>query len=119
MNSIGLALTDTLDDLISDERIDPQLAMKILTTFDEAMTLNLQSKVKARLTFKVCRPNPPRQAVPDLEDEHAWSWVKPGLLTLLCRGASIHIDSVTRSGPFSSKMLPSRWRAALRCRPTR
>lgn len=51
--SIGLALTDTLDDLISDERINPQLAMKILSNFDQAITEALQKNVKARLQFKV------------------------------------------------------------------
>lgn len=51
--SIGLALTDTLDDLISDERINPQLAMKILGNFDQAITEALQKNVKARLQFKV------------------------------------------------------------------
>ncbi|KAI7768105.1 hypothetical protein LZL87_011081 [Fusarium oxysporum] len=50
--SIGLALTDTLDDLISDERINPQLAMKILSNFDQAITEALQKNVKARLQFK-------------------------------------------------------------------
>lgn len=47
-----MALTDTLDDLISDQRIDPQLAMKILANFDRAITEVLQEKVRARLTFK-------------------------------------------------------------------
>ena len=51
--SIGLALTDTLDDLISDERISPQVAMKILGNFDQAMTDALQKNVKARMSFKV------------------------------------------------------------------
>ncbi|KAJ3531012.1 hypothetical protein NM208_g9069 [Fusarium decemcellulare] len=51
-SSIGLALTDTLDDLISDERINPQLAMKILGNFDQAITEALQKNVKARLQFK-------------------------------------------------------------------
>lgn len=53
MRSIGLALTDTLDDLISDERINPQLAMKILSNFDQAITESLQRTVKNRLSFKV------------------------------------------------------------------
>ncbi|CAI0645096.1 unnamed protein product [Colletotrichum noveboracense] len=52
-SSIGLALTDMLDDLISEERIHPQLAMKILANFDQAITEALQKSVKARLTFKV------------------------------------------------------------------
>ncbi|KAK4089515.1 hypothetical protein Purlil1_6084 [Purpureocillium lilacinum] len=51
-SSIGLALTDTLDDLISDERINPQLAMKILGNFDQAITETLQKSVKSRLQFK-------------------------------------------------------------------
>jgi len=48
-----MALTDTLDDLISERRIEPQLAMKILATFDRCITEVLADKVKARLTFKV------------------------------------------------------------------
>jgi transcription initiation factor TFIIA small subunit len=51
--SLGLALTDTLDDLISDRRIEPQLAMKILANFDRSVTEVLADKVKARLSFKV------------------------------------------------------------------
>ncbi|KAH8193675.1 hypothetical protein TruAng_012157 [Truncatella angustata] len=52
-NSVGTALTDTLDDLIQEHRIDPQLAMKILANFDRAITEVLQEKVRSRLTFKV------------------------------------------------------------------
>lgn len=52
-----MALTDTLDDLISDERINPQLAMKILGNFDQAITEALQKEVKSRLTFKVSLPS--------------------------------------------------------------
>ncbi|KAH8596075.1 transcription initiation factor iia small chain [Bisporella sp. PMI_857] len=51
-SSIGMALTDTLDDLISERRIEPQLAMKILVNFDRCITEVLADKVKARLTFK-------------------------------------------------------------------
>lgn len=51
--SIGMALTDTLDDLISERRIEPQLAMKILANFDRSIAEVLNDKVKARLTFKV------------------------------------------------------------------
>ena len=49
-----MALTDTLDDLISERRIEPQLAMKILANFDRSITEVLADKVKSRLTFKVC-----------------------------------------------------------------
>ncbi len=51
--SLGVTLTDALDDLISAERIDPQLAIKVLNQFDRIVAESLQEKVKARLTFKV------------------------------------------------------------------
>lgn len=53
-NSLGLSLTDTLDDLINEGRIEPQLAMKILSNFDRYVTEILAMQVRARLTFKVC-----------------------------------------------------------------
>lgn len=52
--SLGIALTDTLDDLISSNQIEPQLAMKILANFDKAFMDVMSDKVKARLSFKVC-----------------------------------------------------------------
>ncbi|KAG9256446.1 Transcription initiation factor IIA subunit-like protein [Emericellopsis cladophorae] len=60
-SSIGLALTDTLDDLIAhvnpetnqpEPLIPPQLAMKILASFDQAIAEVLQKNVKNRLSFK-------------------------------------------------------------------
>ncbi|EXJ94148.1 transcription initiation factor TFIIA small subunit [Capronia coronata CBS 617.96] len=51
-SSIGEALIDTIDDLINDGRIEPQLAMKILANFDRAIADTLAEKVKSRLTFK-------------------------------------------------------------------
>jgi transcription initiation factor TFIIA small subunit len=53
MDSLGGALTDTLDHLITERRIEPQLAMKILINFDKAVADGLADKVKTRLTFKV------------------------------------------------------------------
>ncbi|KAK5132292.1 Transcription initiation factor IIA small chain (TFIIA 13.5 kDa subunit) [Meristemomyces frigidus] len=50
--SIGVALADTLDDLISSRRIEPQLAMRIMQNFDEKIAQVLGEKVKARLSFK-------------------------------------------------------------------
>jgi hypothetical protein len=52
-DSLGGALTDTLDNLITERRIEPQLAMKILLNFDKAVADVLSEKVKSRLTFKV------------------------------------------------------------------
>ncbi|KAA6409211.1 MAG: transcription initiation factor IIA small chain [Lasallia pustulata] len=51
-SSIGLALIDTLDDLVHDGRIEPQLAMKVIATFDKAINEVLADKVKTRLNFK-------------------------------------------------------------------
>ncbi|KAL4780639.1 transcription initiation factor IIA, gamma subunit-domain-containing protein [Aspergillus varians] len=51
-SSLGLSLTDTLDDLINEGRIEPQLAMKILSTFDRIVTEVLADKVRSRLNFK-------------------------------------------------------------------
>lgn len=101
LNSIGATLTDTLDDLITDTRIDPQLAMKILANFDRAIADVLQEKVKARLTFKVGRPG-------DL-----WCWKASDTCAVVVvvtrltwrylhmyRALSTHTDSATRCGPF-------------------
>ena len=61
-----MALTDTLDDLITERRIEPQLAIKILANFDRSITEILSDKVRAKLGFKVsavCSPlhgQPPR-----------------------------------------------------------
>lgn len=59
--SLGVALTDALDELIGEERIDPQLAMKVLTQFDRVIAETLQEKVKSRLTFKVNNLLSPRR----------------------------------------------------------
>lgn len=51
--SIGASLMDTIDDLINEGHIEPQLAMKILGHFDQIVQEVLADKVKARLNFKV------------------------------------------------------------------
>jgi len=51
-SSIGTALTDTLDDLISSNQIEPQLAMKIIAHFDKAFIETIADRVKSRLSFK-------------------------------------------------------------------
>ena len=53
--SIGVTLVDTLDDMVNEGRIEPQLAMKVVSRFDKAVAEVLGEKVKARLTFKVIR----------------------------------------------------------------
>ena len=51
--SIGLALQDALDDLISDNLIEPQLAMKICANYDKAFAELIAERIKTRLSFKV------------------------------------------------------------------
>ncbi|KAI4233985.1 MAG: hypothetical protein L6R40_006915 [Gallowayella cf. fulva] len=51
-SSIGTTLIDSIDELVHLGRIEPQLAMKILHSFDKIVTDVLAEKVKARLTFK-------------------------------------------------------------------
>lgn len=94
-DSIGLALTDTLDDLISEERINPQLAMKILGNFDQAITEALQKNVKSRLQFKVgCKPGQRAATGFDLQKIRNDADTEDD-----GRGASIPTDSATRCGP--------------------
>lgn len=52
-HSLGLALIDTLDELVHGGHIEPQLAMKVILSFDKCITEVLADKVKARLNFKV------------------------------------------------------------------
>ena len=45
-------MTETLDALISNNHIEPQLAIKILEKFDKSFSEIIADKVKARLSFK-------------------------------------------------------------------
>ncbi|CAG90100.2 DEHA2G02486p [Debaryomyces hansenii CBS767] len=54
-STIGTTLTDALDTLISDEKIQPQLAMRILNNFDRIISELLKNESgisKSKLTFK-------------------------------------------------------------------
>ncbi|ORX41892.1 hypothetical protein BCR36DRAFT_587692 [Piromyces finnis] len=51
-SSVGMALTDTLDEMIQGSLIDPQLAMKILHQFDLSMAEALQKNVRCKAGFK-------------------------------------------------------------------
>ena len=86
--SLGVALTDALDELIGEERIDPQLAMKVLTQFDRVIAETLQDKVKARLTFKVISPGLRRLSA------HR---KRTSLTRLLRAGLSRHLPLLRRS----------------------
>ncbi|RUP44019.1 transcription initiation factor IIA, gamma subunit, helical domain-containing protein, partial [Jimgerdemannia flammicorona] len=51
-SSLGMALTDSLDELIQTGHMNPQLAMKVLTQFDKSITEALANRVRSRATFK-------------------------------------------------------------------
>ncbi|ODV98567.1 hypothetical protein PACTADRAFT_83806, partial [Pachysolen tannophilus NRRL Y-2460] len=51
-SNAGTTLMDALDTLILDQRIQPQLAMRVLANFDKAVSDNLRDKAKSKLTFK-------------------------------------------------------------------
>ncbi|KAF1854382.1 hypothetical protein Lal_00015297 [Lupinus albus] len=86
--SIGLALTDTLDDLISDERINPQLAMKILSNFDQAITEALQKNVKLDFNSRWANTS------------ELGARISTRTNRLFYREALTPTDSATKSGPF-------------------
>ncbi|KAL6046564.1 Transcription initiation factor IIA subunit 2 [Balamuthia mandrillaris] len=50
--TLGMCLTDSLDELTSKESISPELAMKVLEQFDKSMNEALATKVKNKVTFK-------------------------------------------------------------------
>jgi transcription initiation factor TFIIA small subunit len=50
-STLGCTLTDTLDELIQDQKMNPQLAMRVLTQFDKSMTEAL-ADVRTKCQFK-------------------------------------------------------------------
>lgn len=52
-SAIGTALTDTLDELIQNQQLTPQLAMKVLYQFDRTMTDALANRMRTRGSIKV------------------------------------------------------------------
>lgn len=102
-----MALADTLDDLISSRRIEPQLAIKIMTNFDQVMSQVLGDRVKARMSFKV----------------GAYASVTPysefNTESCFLRVIWIPTASVTKSGHSSSKTSSSSWTTRSRSKPRR
>lgn len=107
-HSIGEALIDTIDDLINDGRIEPQLAMKILSNFDRAIAETLAEKVKSRVTFKV-----------SLHKRGSVSPSREGYTKTSYRATWKRIDSATTSGLSWSKMSDSKVMADKNSKQTR
>ncbi|TPX51308.1 hypothetical protein SeMB42_g01976 [Synchytrium endobioticum] len=51
-SSVGMALTETLDAMVTAGQIDPKAAVKILSQFDRSMSEALRTKVTAKAQFK-------------------------------------------------------------------
>ncbi|RXK37532.1 transcription initiation factor IIA subunit 2 [Tremella mesenterica] len=51
-SSIGTALTDSLDELITQGSMPPQLAMRVLQQFDKSLTECIQKGVKTKTSVK-------------------------------------------------------------------
>ncbi|CAM6104724.1 unnamed protein product [Calypogeia fissa] len=51
-SSIGMSLTDALDELVTNGTISPLLAVKVLMQFDKSMNDALSQKVKTKTNFK-------------------------------------------------------------------
>lgn len=49
----GQALTDALDELIQNQQITPQLAMRVLFQFDKVIADHLSTDIKGRCNLKV------------------------------------------------------------------
>lgn len=52
-SSLGLALTDALDELVQNQQLTPNLGLKVMAQFDKVMTEALNNKVKVRGNLKV------------------------------------------------------------------
>eukprot|EP01111_Echinosteliopsis_oligospora_P005408 TRINITY_DN18726_c0_g1_i1.p1 TRINITY_DN18726_c0_g1~~TRINITY_DN18726_c0_g1_i1.p1 ORF type:complete len:113 (-),score=29.19 TRINITY_DN18726_c0_g1_i1:48-386(-) len=51
-STIGVCLTDALDEMIANHTIDAQVALKVLTQFDKSINEQLANKIKMKASFK-------------------------------------------------------------------
>ncbi|KAL3638482.1 hypothetical protein CASFOL_017853 [Castilleja foliolosa] len=52
-STIGMCLTETLDQMVSSGVLTPELAIQVLIQFDKSMTEALESEVKSKVTIKM------------------------------------------------------------------
>lgn len=50
--TLGITLRETLDTLVQDNKIQPQLAMRVLANYDRVMLELLKQGAKLKMTFK-------------------------------------------------------------------
>ncbi|XP_059461656.1 transcription initiation factor IIA subunit 2 [Corylus avellana] len=51
-STIGMCLTDTLDEMVQNGTLRPELAFQVLVQFDKSMTEALENQVKSKVTIK-------------------------------------------------------------------
>ncbi|MQL85139.1 hypothetical protein Taro_017664 [Colocasia esculenta] len=51
-SSIGMCLTETLDEMVSSGSLSPELAIQVLVQFDKSMTDALDTQVKSKVSIK-------------------------------------------------------------------
>ncbi|MBA0808267.1 hypothetical protein Gohar_024020 [Gossypium harknessii] len=51
-STIGMCLTEALDEMVSNGTLSPELAIQVLVQFDKSMTEALESRVKSKVTIK-------------------------------------------------------------------
>ncbi|XP_064948525.1 transcription initiation factor IIA subunit 2-like isoform X1 [Musa acuminata AAA Group] len=51
-SSIGMCLTETLDEMVSSGTLSPELAIQVLMQFDKSMTDALETQVKSKVSIK-------------------------------------------------------------------
>ncbi|KAJ9567616.1 hypothetical protein OSB04_003582 [Centaurea solstitialis] len=51
-STIGMCLTETLDEMVSNGVLSPELAIQVLVQFDKSMTEALDSQVKSKVSIK-------------------------------------------------------------------
>ncbi|CAA0812378.1 Transcription initiation factor IIA subunit 2 [Striga hermonthica] len=51
-STIGMCLTETLDQMVSSGVLTPELAIQVLIQFDKSMTEALESEVKSKVSIK-------------------------------------------------------------------
>ncbi|XP_041991365.1 transcription initiation factor IIA subunit 2 [Salvia hispanica] len=51
-STIGMSLTETLDQMVSSGTLSPELAIQVLIQFDKSMTEALETEVKTKVSIK-------------------------------------------------------------------
>ncbi|XP_035551245.1 transcription initiation factor IIA subunit 2 isoform X2 [Juglans regia] len=51
-STIGMCLTETLDEMVQNGTLSPELAIQVLVQFDKSMTEALEAQVKSKVSIK-------------------------------------------------------------------